>query len=211
MSLAFAQYLQDFGSSGGVPQITMMPEISGGDVAPLALVAEVSIDLEAEKAVSFQEGYSAASQTLLAEHATQLEALAQSHKDELIKKEDELYTQVSQELMSGLASQIDRVSQDIKSEVSTILMQLIEEDLVQKSVEQLGDVIKKTLKENSNSKIDISGPNALLEKIKSNLDEELDHINLIEAENADLTVEIDQSILKTRLFEWHQNFGDDVS
>lgn len=204
MSLAFAEHLQEFGSSSGLPQLTMMPEISRGAAAP---VLDVSVDIEAEKTVSYQEGYSAASQALLDEHATQLELLAQSHRDDLVKKEVEIYTQVSQELMSGLAVQIDQVSQSITSEVSAILMQIIEEDLVRKSIEQLDEIVKKTLKDSPNSKINISGPNMLLEKIKDNLGEESGHINLAETENADVTVEIDRSILKTRLFEWHQNFG----
>lgn len=207
MSLAFAQHLQDFGSPSGLPQLTMMPEISRGEVTP---VAELSVDIDAEKTVSYQEGYSAASQALSEEHAAQLEILAQSHRDELVKKEDEIYTQFSQELTSRLAVQIDQVSQDIKSEVSAILMQIIEGDLVRRSIEQLDDIIKSTLKENPNSKIEIRGPSIFLEKIKTNLGEELGHINLAETENADLTVEIDQSILKTRLFEWHQNFGDEL-
>lgn len=208
MSLAFAQYLQDFGSSSGLPQLTMMPEIARSDALP---IVEVSVDVEAEKAVSYQEGYSAATQTLSEEHAAQLEALAQSHRDALVKKEDEINTRVSQVLISELASQIDQVSGAIKSEVSTIMMQLIEEDLVRKSIEQLDEIIKNTLKDNSSSQIEIFGPNILLTKIKEELGDESNHINLVETEDVDLTIEIDKSILKTRLFEWCHNFGDKQS
>lgn len=202
MSLAFAQYLEDFGSSSDLPQLTMIPEIPKIEEAP---PAQAPIDIEAEKAAAYQAGYSAASQALANDHAAQMENLVQAHKDELADKEAEIYTQISQDLMGGLASQIDRATSEIKSEVSAILMQIIEEDLAQRSIEKLDEIIKKTLKDNPGSKIEISGPDKLLTKIKLSLGEEFDHINLTEAQNTDLSVEIDQSILKTRLFEWQKN------
>ena len=208
MSFAFAQHLQDFGSTSSIPQLEDLPEISTGEAEP---IMATTVDVEAERAVSYQEGYTAASQTLTEEHAAKLEILTQSHADELAKKEDDIYTQVSQELMSGLASQIDLVAENVKTEVSAILMQFIEEDLVKRSIEQLDEIIKSALIDKPSSKIDITGPSKLLEKIKICLGDNTNQVNLAEAENADLTIEIDQSVLKTRLFEWHQNFGDKLS
>ena len=205
MSLAFAQHLQDFGSSN---EMAHLPIFADEDPSHLAIVPDVEIDIEDERANAYQQGYDAAIAILAEQHQAAERALKSEFEVEKAALEARLGDLVVEQFQQGITSQIEEQTQIIIAEVGKVLTHIVSQSLAEDALAQLQQHIKTSFQDNPNSKIRIEGPQALIDRIQSGLGAEFNNIELTPSENIDLTVEIDRTLLVTKFDEWQNTFGD---
>lgn len=205
MSLAFAQHLQDFGSPNGM---THLPVFADEDPSHLAIVPDVEIDIEDERATAYQEGYDAAVAALTEQHQATEQALISNFETEKAALQAQLGDLVVEQFQHAIRSQIEQQTDIVKAEVGKVLAHMVSQSLAEDALAHLQQHIKTSFQDSPNSKIRIEGPQALIDRIQSGLGAEFSNIELAPSENIDLTVEIDRTLLVTKFGEWQDVFGD---
>ena len=205
MSFAFAQHLEDFGQPKGLAPVSMF-ETSQPTV--VTTEHEPEVDIEAIKSDSYQEGYKAAIAELEAQHKAAEEALRAVHAQELAALDAQLGDKMAQQIAEKAKQQIDANCEMMSHQVGQILTQVVSSELVTQSISQLKELILGAFADDETAQIRIDGPKALVEKLQEAVGEHFANIDAHTNENIELSLEVDQALMVTRLHEWRQIFGD---
>lgn len=205
MSFAFAQHLEDFGQPNGLAPVPMF------DTSPsnsMAVQNEPNIDVEAVKSKAYQDGYNAAMAEMQQQHSAAEEALRAENSQEIAALEARLGEHMAQQIAQTARTQIDENCEKISQQVGQILSQVVSNELVVQSVRQLQDLIRAAFADDEAAQIRIEGPQVLVEKLQNSFGEEFAKIEVTTTENTELSVELDQTLIETRLTDWREIFGD---
>lgn len=208
MSFAFAQHLEDFGQSPAFAHLPMIsePVHEGTDM----MSDQPSIDIDAEKAAAYQEGYDAAMRAASEQNEAQNSAREATHKNELDQLEAQLGENLISQLASSIETQVTNASEQITDEVGRVLTQLFSTELIERSLDLLKNLINQALTENSASKIRLEGPVNLTERVKEKLGSEYSNIEIVDSDNVDIKIEVDQTIIATKIADWQKLFGSET-
>lgn len=207
MSFAFAQHLEDFGQPNGLAPVPMF------DTSPsnaMEMQNEPEIDVNAIKTNAYQDGYSAAMAELQQQHKAKEDALLANHAQEIAALEAKLGEAMAQQIAQNARSQIDENCQVISQEVGQILSHVVSSELMNQSVHQLQDLIREAFVDDEMAQVRIEGPQVLVDKIQDAFGDDFAKIDVNTNENTELSVEIDQTLMVTKLNDWRQIFGDNV-
>ena len=207
MSFAFAQHLEDFGQPNGLASVPMF------DTSPsnaMEIQNEPEIDVNAIKTAAYQDGYNAAMAELQQQHKAKEDALLAGHAQEIAALEAKLGEAMAQQIAQNARSQIDENCQVISQEVGQILSHVVSSELMNQSVHQLQDLIREAFVDGQMAQVRIEGPQVLVDKIQDAFGDDFAKIDVNTNENTELSVEIDQTLMVTKLNDWRQIFGDNV-
>lgn len=207
MSFAFAQHLEDFGQPNGLASVPMF------DTSPsnaMEIQNEPEIDVNAIKTAAYQDGYNAAMAELQQQHKAKEDALLAGHAQEIAALEAKLGEAMAQQIAQNARSQIDENCQVISQEVGQILSHVVSNELMNQSVHQLQDLIREAFVDGQMAQVRIEGPQVLVDKIQDAFGDDFAKIDVNTNENTELSVEIDQTLMVTKLNDWRQIFGDNV-
>jgi hypothetical protein len=90
------------------------------------------------------------------------------------------------------------------------LSHVVSRELVEQSVHQLQDLIRSAFADDEAAQIRIEGPQVLVDKMQGAFGDEFAKIDVNTNENTELSVEIDETLMVTKLDDWRQIFGDNV-
>ncbi|PSM18868.1 valine--tRNA ligase [Nitratireductor sp. StC3] len=169
------------------------PETDPPDVD--ALIAE-AVDKAVDKAVAD------ATARLEADHAAALEAEREKHTAEVAA----LQAGIGEELGTAIRQRFEAAEKrvlDLTAEVVTrVLGPVLAEDLQQRSVARLAEIISAALRDAETTKIRVHGPMSLYQALETALGEQASLLEFTESNGLDLSVALDGSVYETRLSEW---------
>lgn len=207
MSFAFAQHLEDFGQPKGFASVSMF------DTSPsnaMDIQSEPEVDVDEIKSMAYQDGYNAAIAELQQQNQAAEDALRAAQAQEISALEAKLGEAMAQTIAQGAKHQIDENCQTISQEVGQILSHVVSRELVEQSVHQLQDLIRSAFADDEAAQIRIEGPQVLVDKMQGAFGDEFAKIDVNTNENTELSVEIDETLMVTKLNDWRQIFGDNV-
>lgn len=206
-NLSLADMLVDFGKRNDpAPFEASMPEFD----LPLGMQPaapepdQPDIDDLVAKAVDEAVKKAVADTTarLEVEHAAALEAEQDKHAAAVAA----LQAGIGEELGTRIRDRFEAVEKrvlDLTAEVvSRVLGPVLAEDLQQRSVARLAEIISAALRDTETTKIRVHGPMSLYQSLETALGAQAALLEFTESNGLDLSVALDGSVYETRLSEW---------
>jgi hypothetical protein len=200
MSVPLARYLKDFGAPQPQPQDFVsdfdfpdspfdMPEAS----------VEPAIDIEAEKSKAYAEGHEAAVHDMAARHEEQLAELAARHRQEIdalaVKYEGAVAERVEQFLKQMHVS----LAGSVEMSVLRVLTPFVGDQVARAAGAKFAEDVAEEVKQGRTVKLAVTGPEAFVDMMRKRLDPLVTEIDYREAAEIDMTLEIGDTVLVTRL------------
>ena len=206
MSASLARYLKDFSAprpmaSEPVETDFGVPLIDTGPAFPLLAETE-TVDVEAERQDAQAQGYAAATEELTRKHAEELEALAARHQQEIADLAEVYGGQTADAVTAGLQRIAGLIATEVSEQAAAALAPILTEELTRKAIADLADMIQAAVLEGVAGTIVVRGPAELFGALKEKMGEKASALRHVEAADVDLTVEIDGSVLVTRMSAW---------
>ena len=205
MTASIARYLKDFGEPPPAPVFDADPESFdlGQDLFDTDEPLEIPLDLDAERAAARAEGHAAAEAEANRRMDEEREALLRAHAEEIAalrqKHEDEMADIVAQKLAE--ASLL--IAEAVSTQTAQILAPLVEEALVDKAVSEMAALIRAAVAEGDLGAVVVHGPARLFDRLASAFGEEgASLLRHVEAADLDITVDLGDSALVTRMSAW---------
>lgn len=205
MSFAFAQHLEDFSQPKGLASVPMFDTSQSSD---LLLQDEPEVDINSIKSEAYQDGYNAALAELQAQHNAAEEALRIAHEQEYAALHAQLGEAMAQQIALSAKQQLDANCNAITEQVGHILSNFVSNELVVQAVDQLTDLIRGAFTDNEAAQIRIEGPQVLVDKLHDAMGDDFAKIDAKTSDTIELSLEIDQALMVTRLNDWREIFGD---
>lgn len=213
MNAMLTKYLKDF----SVPETTALVETSIlsslADSSPLGDMdflsePEPEIDLEAERKQAYDEGYAKARAELEESFAGQLAAIAEDHEHEVRAQQERHDSEVMRVIHARFFDMTVAISQSVADQTLQALLPIIDADVARRSVTALADAVRKAMTEEKAADVLVRGPMRLYEMLKPKFDERGIACRHVEAETIDILVEINETVLTTRLSVWAQSLAE---
>jgi hypothetical protein len=213
MNAMLTKYLKDF----SVPQSTALVETdlisSLASASPLddlvfAPEPEPAIDLEAERKEAFDEGYAKARAESEEEFAGQLATIAEEHAQEVRTIEERHDSEIMRVIHARFFDMTVAISQSVADQTLQALLPVIDADVARRSVAALADAVRKAMTEEKAADVLVRGPTRLFDMLKPKFDERGIACRHVEAETVDIIVEVNETVLTTRLQVWAQSLAE---
>lgn len=201
MNSPLARYLRDFGAESTPADVHFeapAPVAVMPDLPALDEVAE-PVDLEAERRQAYDEGFTAATDQLTAEHAEALAELQKKHAEEMDAQRQAFEGGLADYLAQALPELSTRISSELVDATLRLLAPLLKQQADRQAVEELADELKQTLAKDVLEQIHVTGPEHLCDLLRDRLEEAGERVEFHHSEGSDLKVEIGDSLLVTRL------------
>lgn len=203
MNSPLARYLKDFGQV--VPAAhTFVPDPLEDDIS-IGLndfPDEQPVDVEAERQQAYAEGQEAASRSLSETHETEIEAMAEAHRGEI----DALKQKHEAELAALMAVKFREIAAEVARAVSdgaaAAIAPVLSESVVQASIASLARLLEEAILEGTAGPITVKGPAALFERLQNEIGSGSGLLRHVEADDLDLSVDVGEAALVTRISAW---------
>jgi len=204
MTASLARYLKDFSEPQTTPLPLMTDGFSDGFEDDLALppVAEEQIDIEAERAEAYAKGHEAASEELRQRFDDERRALLAAHAEEMVSLREKYQTEAAETIAARMQEIARLTAQAVSDQTAGILSPLLDEALVAKAVSDMADIIRNTMLEGDLGTLTVHGPMHLFERLKTMLGTSAPLLRHVEASDLDITVDIGETALVTRMSAW---------
>lgn len=211
MSGALAKYLKDFGEPAAAP--TPAPSTSAFDLdAPVsdfqsdwAAEPEDVVDLDEEKRKAFADGQEAAGQEQRKIHEEEIEALRASHADELEAMRNKYEDEIATHLATSVTTMKQAIAANVESACLRLFSAVMERDLALTAATGISAEITREIEGGFAGTIKITGPDRLLSRVRETLGDVDNQVDYDVSDDIDIKVQMDNSILMTRLSEFFQN------
>lgn len=212
MNAMLTKYLKDF----SIPEPTALVEtelLSSLADSPLGDMAfpaepEPGIDIEAERRQAFERGYEQARSECEERFAGELAAIAEQHAQDIRAIEERHEAEVMRVIHARFFDMTGAISQSVADQTLQALLPIIDADVARRSVTALADAVRKAMTEEKAADVLVRGPMRLYEMLKPKLDERGIACRHVEAETIDILVEINETVLTTRLSVWAQSLAE---
>lgn len=206
MSASIARYLKDFGDvqpvglafndtlgdAGAIPGFD--------DLSPFEVLG--SLDIEAEKQAAYARGHDDATREAAETMQAERDELIAAHAAELAALRSVYLDEIAVFLSRGLREGIDAIAASISEQTAAILAPVLTEEMSQKAVCALADVVRASMPDGEAVTLVVKGPAELFEKLKTQPGFEEDKMKFTETTDIDLSVELDDNVFVTRMSAW---------
>ncbi|MCL6705503.1 hypothetical protein M8R20_00680 [Pseudomonas sp. R2.Fl] len=202
MSVQLSRYLKDFSASAPVPE----PELPSGfddlgeSFPPLA--APEPVDIEEERRQAYAEGYEAATAELTERHTAERADIETAHAEQLKQLSEERDARWGDAVARNLRRMVADMSASISEEVAKGLVPFLSEAVAEAAIAELAGKLEAALLAGEAGKVVVKGPAGLFEKLKDALPEAGDMLRHVPAEDLDLSVDVGDTVLVTRVSAW---------
>ncbi|CAN7176227.1 hypothetical protein LJR257_000276 [Ensifer adhaerens] len=208
MSAMLSRYLKDF--SAPKVELSMMPQkyfpdldtdYSDGD-RHTSRAAAPQIDVEAERREAFEQGRAEASAELAFEHGNQIADLQAAHAAEIEALTRRLEDEAASRMAGRFQEMTEHLAVSLGDQTARVLAPVMEEALAQRAVADMAQMIRQGIIAGEGCAITIKGPLPLFEALKSSLGDDMPVFRHVETNDIDLAIEMDETILVTRMAAW---------
>ncbi len=216
MNAMLAKYLKDF--SVPEPAVPISSEDLFGIAGDLefpgfdeAEAAEPEVDVEELCEAARLEGHEAASAELSKVHETEIATLMSMHAGEL----DELRATFEGQIASMVHERFEKLTRtlcdSLSENVLEILMPLLDEQIAKKTVDELSASIARAVSDKAVSEVVVKGPLRLFTALQRKLEPGGVTCRHEENDGVDIVVEVDGSVLASRLGVWKDGLAEVLS
>jgi hypothetical protein len=209
MSMSIARYLKDFGDSQptplaiedvGVVPSSSFPDFDLGQDDSFAMPPPVDVD--EEKRISYAEGHEAATAALTEQFEAEKRAMLESHAAEIAEFQARYHTEMAGFITSRLQENHALVVSNLDEQISAVLAPVLTDALAQKAVAGLAEIIRPSLTDGEAVTLTVKGPKPLYDRLIEALGGNEKAFRFVENADVDLSVEMDNSVLVTRMSAW---------
>lgn len=211
MNAMLTKYLKDFSAPQPARPVDsdFLNSLAGAPLPDLSFPEpEPQVDIEAERREAHDAGYREAQEfyqkqheeeieTLRGAHAFQLQGLADAHESETIWMIHTRFHEMTQ-----------AISQTIAEQTMQVLLPVFEEEMCRRSIDHLAELVRGVLSDTEVSTIVVRGPDRLYQRLKPLLEMDGMQTRFVESSDADISVEINDTVLITRLAAWAQALSE---
>jgi len=161
-----------------------------------------AIDIDALLAEERARAEQAVGERLAAENEAALAAERERHAAEIAEISRRHGEESGAGLEAGLREIEARVTETVTGTVARILGPIVSDEVLKRSIDELARTIGEALEDADAFTIRVSGPPSLFSALASKMGEKSKHLRHLETDAADLTVDVNGSLMETRLAEW---------
>ncbi len=207
MSMPLAHYLKDFSSpkpSSVVSDAMGFDEDAFGlsDAPLLELPQPDPIDLEAERKQAFEEGRQAAIQELSEQYAQEKMNLEANHLEEVEALKQLNQIELARVMGDGLQRILEAVSRAVSEQTIAVIAPFLQEALIETALKDMSTLLKEAIVEGDIGTVTVRGPGPLFDRLRNRMEGYHDLLRHVEADDLDLTVDIHDTALVTRISAW---------
>lgn len=160
------------------------------------------VDVEAARREAFEDGQAAAREQLLTEFAEEREALLAAHQAEMAALQERLHGEMASLLLAKIEQAAGEIAVVLSDQLASVIAPLLSEVVTAAGVAELTELIRAAISDGEFGRITVKGPAPLLDRIKAELGNSAEKIHLVEDQSLDLKVDIDGSLMTTKLEAW---------
>lgn len=201
MTASLTRYLKDFTAPAAPPAPVAVFDLDD-DFHFEPAAPEPMVDLEAERLASFAEGRAEGEAASNAKWQAERARLVAEHEAALIELREEMERQTAERLSETLARIREETSIVLESAVSNVLAPVMEEAVAQAMVQELAEQVRAALVAEDVTRLTVHGSLNLFEKFTEALGTDVPEMRHIETPDLDLSVDINEAVLVTRLSAW---------
>lgn len=204
MSASIARFLKDFGEPEA-PAVAPAPSFNLGasdfDEASPSFEAP-ALDIEAIKAAALEEGREAARGELIAIFEADKVEMIDAHQAALTQERERLQGVVAEMLAAQLKQTMEQIATLFTDQAMLALAPVLTEDLSRKAAGDLAEVVKQAMFDGECTKLVIKGPKPMFDAFNAVMKLEPNQFQFTEQDDPDLSVEIGESVVVTRMSAW---------
>jgi hypothetical protein len=102
----------------------------------------------------------------------------------------------------------ETISQTIAEQTLQVLLPVFEEEVCRRAIAQLAELVRGALSESSVSTVVVRGPERLYVRLKPLLEIDGMQTRFVESTAVDISVEVNDTVLVTRLANWAQALSE---
>jgi hypothetical protein len=205
MSAVLSRYLKDFGETKPAEPAIDLNSFAGDSYGGLPDTLEKeppAIDVESERRQAYSEGHAAATAELTEKYELEAQAVALVHQREI----EELAAKHEEEMVGAIARRLDAIAAEVANLVSAAtakaIAPVLTEVLAVQAVSSLATLLREAILEGAPGSVTVKGPASLFELLKAEMGERQNLLGHQESDDVDLAIEIEDSILVTRISAW---------
>ncbi|MDB5525944.1 MAG: hypothetical protein JWM58_3707 [Rhizobium sp.] len=212
MNAMLTKYLKDFSAPqpAGPVGSDFLNSLPGAPLADLnfAVEPEPQVDIEAERQEAHEQGYREAAELYEGRHAEEIETLREMHALQLRELADTHESETIWMIHTRFHEMTLAISQTIAEQTLQVLLPVFEEEFCRRSIAHLAELVRTALSEAEVATVVIRGPERLYIRLKPLLEMDGVQTRFIESISPDISVEINDAVLVTRLASWTQALSE---
>ncbi|MFD1746008.1 hypothetical protein ACFSE1_11100 [Rhizobium helianthi] len=204
MTAPLARYLKDFSSAPPPVVAPAMEDTDFGDAFGFepTIEAAPAIDIDAERAAAYEEGKAEGERAAAAAFAAEREQLEAEHAEAIAALRAQLEGDAVARLEGQIRGMRDALAMTLEDLTAAALAPVLHQALATKAAEELADMVRDALSSQEVTRLTVQGPLDMFEKFRDALGAEAPELRHIENDDLDLSVDIEESVLVTRLSAW---------
>lgn len=203
-STALSDLLPDFG-----------PRVSRSEASPTPIHAAAAANEQVDTTRLIAEAVARAEEALEARlnaaHQSELEAERQANAEEAKAFLETLGKDIGVTITDRVADMEERVIGLVSDSVARMIGGVLSDDLQKRSLTALAQAVRAAASDAESTRIEIRGPLALFEPLKTALGARADNLHFTEAPGFDLSLIVDDTVFETRMAEWSAALAEVLS
>lgn len=200
MSVPLARYLKDFGApQPQPPEFVSDFDFPDNDFALPEPPLEPVVDVEDEKNKARAEGYEAAVAEMAERHQEQMAQITAKHREEmeaLIAKYDGAVTERVEAFLNEMKTSVAEV---VDASVAGVLSPFVQQEVARSAGTKFAADVAEEIGQGRTVKISVRGSETFIEMMRKRLDPLVTEVEYVESAEIDMTLEVGDSLLVTRL------------
>jgi hypothetical protein len=206
MTASIARYLKDFGEPISVPPILV--DVGDFDYAGESLHVQeepiaAPVDLAAERAEAHAMGYDEGRAEAQRVWEEQRQELLKAHADEIAALRERYEADIASTIERKMGEAALIIAQAVGNQAARVLAPVVEEALISKAVDDLAALLRAAISDGDVATVTVRGPLSLFEMLQAAFSpEQSAQLRHVEAPDVDISAEIGDAALVTRLSAW---------
>ena len=201
MSAPLASYLKDFSATrpAATPLATDFDDFDAGFPA---LIEADPVDLEEERRKAFADGHDAATAELTASFEQERAELLAGHRRELDALRQQLSADAAVAIGRGLNQIAAGISARVAEDVVTGIAPFFSQEVQNAAIAELAQRLEAAILSGDTGKITVKGPPEMFELLQQAMATHGEALIYVPADDLDLSVELADTVLVTRVSAW---------
>jgi hypothetical protein len=202
MTASLSRYLKDFSAPPTMPATLASEDFASAFSFEDPQLQEPVIDVDAVRAEAFAEGRQAGEAAIRAEWEDERAKLEARHADALADLRQRLEQDAARKIEEAFLAGVDRIAAAVADQTAFVLAPVLQEALAERAILEMAEMIKAALTTNKAACLTVKGPVALFDILKDALGDAAPDLRHVETLDLDISVDIDEAVLVTRLSAW---------